>query len=304
LYNVNNNKEINKDYNQNYIKSSDSVYKNSLFISNNNKNAPSINNSNVENNNGNIKEINKINSNSENLSNEMSGDHQEISDINLNTKMKEVTQSKKVTFVDVPHGNTRVEKHINMVQKLNIKPYNLIEDIANTKCNINMGQLLDLVPKARSDLTKSLRADKIKLVSSIDFSEDSNKIPNKDGIIKDEDTGLVKCKVDNTPGRLLIDSGSNLNLISTSYLNSLPGQYEQVGYCRGLIYEALGDNTVADAIVVRLTLHINNFSFTANFCVVEHDTMYFDLLIGLKTIFSNSLFIHPLIKCHSLSIPR
>ena len=51
---------------------------------------------------------------------------------------------------------------------------------------------------------------------------------------------------------------------------------------------------MADAIVARLTLHINNFSFTANFCVVEHDIMYFDLLIGLKTIFSNSLFIHPL----------
>jgi len=74
LYNVNNNKEINKDNNQNYIKSSDSVYKNSLFINNNNKNGPSINNSNAENNNDNIKKINKINSNSENLSNEMSRD--------------------------------------------------------------------------------------------------------------------------------------------------------------------------------------------------------------------------------------
>jgi len=294
LNSVKDHKEINKNNNQNYIKSSDSVYKNSVFINNNNKNAPSINISNAKNNNDNIMEINKINSNSEIISNEMSGDHQKISDSNLNTNIKKVTQSKKVTFVDVPHGNTRVEKHINMVQKLNIKPYNLIEDIANTKCNINMGQLLDLVPKARSDLTKSLRADKVKLVSSIDFSEEANKTPNKDGIIKDEDIGLVSCKVDNTSGRLLIDSGSNLNLVSTSYLNSLPGQYEQVGYCRGRIYEALGDNTVADTIVVRLTLHINNFSLTANFCVVEHDIMYFDLLIGLKTIFSNSLFIHPL----------
>jgi len=229
LYNVNNNKEINKDNNQNYIKSSDDVYKNSLFINNNNKNAPSINNSNAENN-DNIKEINKINSNSGIISNEMSGEYQEISDINLNTNIKKVTQNKKVTFVDVPYGNTRIEKHINMVQKLNIKLYNLIEDIANTKCNINMGQLLDLVPIASGDLTKSLRADKIKLMSSIDFLGDANKTPNKDGIIKDEDIGLVKCQVDNTSGRLFIDSGSNLNLISTSYLNNLPGQYEQVGY--------------------------------------------------------------------------
>jgi len=42
--------------------------------------------------------------------------------------------------------------------------------------------------------------------------------------------------VDDTKGRLLIDSGNTLNLVSTTYINSLPVTYEQVSICRGLIY--------------------------------------------------------------------
>ena len=95
---------------------------------------------------------------------------------------------------------------------------------------------------------------------------------------------------------MLIDFGSNLNLISVNYFNSLPGQYETVGICHGRICEALGDDIVTDAIVIRLNVLINTYSFYANFCIINHSTNYFDLLIGLKTIADNYLFIHPIEK--------
>jgi len=52
---LNDNKDINKYNNQNYIKISNRVYKNSMFKNNNNKNGSSINISNAKNNNDNIK---------------------------------------------------------------------------------------------------------------------------------------------------------------------------------------------------------------------------------------------------------
>jgi len=66
--------------------------------------------------------------------------------------------------------------------------------------------------------------------------------------------------------------------------------------CLGRICEALGDNTVTDSIVVRLNITINNYPFLANFCIIENTSNYFDLLISLKAITENYLFIHPISK--------
>lgn len=84
-------------------------------------------------------------------------------------------------------------------------------------------------------------------------------------------------------------------IVTINYINRLLGKYEHVGYCKGKIFEDLGNSTEADAIVIKLTLNINNYSFIAYFCVVDRDISYFDLLIGLKTIKNNLLFIHLII---------
>ena len=38
---------------------------------------------------------------------------------------------------------------------------------------------------------------------------------------------------------------------------------------------------------------INN---TADFCVIDHKDIYFDFLLGLKSIADNYLFIHPMLR--------
>ncbi|KAG4093441.1 hypothetical protein H8356DRAFT_1354331 [Neocallimastix lanati (nom. inval.)] len=77
---------------------------------------------------------------------------------------------------------------------------------------------------------------------------------------------------------LLLRSGSNLNLISTAYINSPLGTYEQVNICRVRIYETQSDGTITDVIVVR------------------HKTkdIHFEFLLGLKSIADNYFFIHPI----------
>ena len=97
--------------------------------------------------------------------------------------------------------------------------------------------------------------------------------------------------IDNINNKLLVDSGSNLNLISKDYFTQLPGKYDTVGICRGRICEALGYNTITDSIVVKLYVTINNYSFSANFCIIVNTSNYFDLLIGMKTIADIYLYI-------------
>jgi len=139
--------------------------------------------------------------------------------------------------------------------------------------------------------------------------EENNQDKIKNAKFNSDDLGIVNASVDDTKRRLFIDSGSNLNLVSTTYINSLLGSYEQVSICRGRIYEALGDlgdSTIVNAIVVRLKVSIGNYIFTADFCVIDHKDVYFDFLLGLKSITGNYLFIHPMLRslCRFTSVEK
>ena len=119
------------------------------------------------------------------------------------------------------------------------------------------------------------------------IEEENNQDKIKNAKFHSDDFGIINASVDDTEGRLLIDSGSNLNLVSTSYIDSLPGTSEQVNICKGRIYEALGDSTIANVIVVRLKVSISNYTFTPDFCVIDHKDIYFDFLLELKSIADN-----------------
>ncbi|ORX72549.1 hypothetical protein BCR32DRAFT_250046 [Anaeromyces robustus] len=169
-----------------------------------------------------------------------------------------------------------------MATSNNIERYDITEDLSKTKCNITFGQVLDVCPKIRSELAKSLKLEKIKVVSSIDFSDSFNVDDeiierNKNLSFKEDDLALVNASVDGVQSTQLIDSGSNLNLVSASFINKLPGEISQVGFCKGRIYEALGDSTITEAIVVELKLSIGDYEFTSKFCIIDKDisSIYF-----------------------------
>eukprot|EP00833_Pecoramyces_ruminatium_P017519 jgi/Orpsp1_1/1191551/evm.model.d7180000086902.1 len=246
-----------------------------------------------------------------NVSNNMSKERNKannLGSVSINKSKNSISKKMNgshVSFENIDHHTNNTsdggEKHINLASNTRMKPYNIEEDIANTPCNITFGQVLDICPKLRRELTKSLRLKNVKYLSALSLEDDSL-IYNYESVkeinknFKNDDLGMVFASIDDQQGKLLIDSGSNLNLVTTKYLEQLPGEYEQVGFCHGRIYEALGDSTMANAIVVRLTININDFIFTADFCVIDHKMSYFDMLIGLKTTADNCFFIHPLLK--------
>ncbi|KAG4084345.1 hypothetical protein H8356DRAFT_1356373 [Neocallimastix lanati (nom. inval.)] len=161
-------------------------------------------------------------------------------------------------------GNTKRERHTNLTKLTNMKPHKIIKDLANTKCNIIFGQILDLCPKLNS----------LEAMEPFIIKEEENNRNN----IKNANFIVMTWEL------LHIDSGNNLNLVSITFINSLPVTYEQVNICRGQIYEAFGDSTIANASI----------------------DIYFDFLLGLKPIADNYHFIHPILRslCRFTSVEK
>ena len=102
------------------------------------------------------------------------------------------------------------------------------KDLTSAKCNISYVQLLDICLKLRSELSKILKIEKLKISSTMNI--DDNFVYNYEydeikhnNNFKEDDLGIVLDSVDNVENKLLIDSSSNLNLNSVNYFNSLPG---------------------------------------------------------------------------------
>ena len=58
--------------------------------------------------------------------------------------------------------------------------------------------------------------------------------------------------------------------------------------------------------MVRLKVSIGNYTFTADFCEIDHKDVYFDFLLGLKSIADNYLFIHSMLRslCRFTSVEK
>ena len=296
-------KELNNNNNNPITDIKNNVLNNNKRNNLNNNNNNFYANSNINSNNFNSNLISNFN-NSNNLNQNLLPNNINFNSGTIEKKVrfnvKDPPESRDLDITESP-SNEKSEKHTILANLTNLKPYNLAEDLANTKCDISFVQLLDMCPKLRSKLNKYLKLEKLKISSSLNVEDNFINLYNSDesnnnSKFKEDDLGMVIASVDNSECNLLIDSGSNLNLISRTFFDSLPGEYETIGLCHGRICEALGDDTITDSIVVRLTITINNYVFSANFCIIENNSNYFDLLIGLKTIADNYLFIHPISK--------
>jgi len=199
----------------------------------------------------------------------------------------------------------RVNRIIKMLS--NYKEYDVWDDLSNTKCNITFGQLWNAAPKIRSQVSQGLKLVKATtnvvgainnvvatttLVNNVDHNYKS-----KSTEITEEDIAMVDASVDGVSGKLLIDTCSNLNIMSQKYYNSLPYQYTVVGHSCGRIMLATRDDEYSEGIVVRIPVKINELSLLIDFRIVEKEEPFYDMLINLKTIVDNRLFINPLNNC-------
>ncbi|KAG4085522.1 hypothetical protein H8356DRAFT_1363896 [Neocallimastix lanati (nom. inval.)] len=203
--------------------------------------------------------------------------------------------------IDVNNKNKIIDNNIkNNQNRNNFKNSNIINlkgTVVNKKVDFD----------DQEELTKNLKLEKIKFLSSLDAmepfiinEEENNHGKTENAKFQSDNLEIVNASVDDAKGRLLIDSAEKL------LINSLLGTYEQVSICRGRIYEALDDSNIANAIVVRLKVSIGNYTFTADFCEIDHKDVYFDFLLGLKSIADNYLFIHSMLRslCRFTSVEK
>jgi len=188
--------------------------------------------------------------------------------------------------------------------------YNILNDLNSTKCNITFGQLLDAAPKLRSQVSHGIKLEKpsIKnqnqimgvldnvaadtiLVNNIDHTYKS-----KSKEINEDDIAMVDVSVEGIKGKALIDSCSNLSIITKQFLNKLPSNYEPVGISCGRIRLATQNDDYSEGYIIRIPIKINNnIEINADCRIIDKEEPFFDLLLNLKTQIDNKLFIHPVL---------
>ena len=195
----------------------------------------------------------------------------------------------------------RVPRILQMIA--NQKPYDVIEDLNNIKCNITLAQLLDVSPKVKTKVIQGLKFEKDQtkisgavnnvcattiLVNNIDHTYKSKNIePNED------DIAMVDVEVDGVKGKALMDSCSNLNIVTQQFLDKLPTTYEPIDVSCGRIRLATQNEEYSEDYIVQIPLKINNFEMIAKCRVVDKEDPFYDILINLKTLVDYKLFIHP-----------
>ena len=182
----------------------------------------------------------------------------------------------------------RVPRKIQMIA--DHLPYNVIKDLNTTKCNITFGELFEVSPKIRSQVAKGLKLEKdsIKIAGAVDNICATTTIVNnldhtyksKNKEPKEDDIAMVDVTVEGVKGKALIDSCSNLNIITNQFLRKLPSVYEPIGISRGRIRLATINDDYSEDYLINIPVQINNFHMVATCRVIDKEDPFFDILIN------------------------
>jgi len=99
----------------------------------------------------------------------------------------------------------------------------------STLCNITLGQLLDICPKIRNEHSKLLKIEKNSIVSATSNLNPSITLVNNISLnneshskeITEDELVMVTATFEDKPARLLIDTCSNINVITSEFLAKL-----------------------------------------------------------------------------------
>ena len=169
---------INSNNNENFFNNNSNDFNNKILIDNKFNNLNNFNNDTLNNYSNSNQKLNNLNSYTDDFN------PNDLNNFNKNLinpkKLKVGTNKKNVQFniKDPPdtcdhdddtnnnNKSKKIEKHILLTNKYTIESYNLSKDLANTKRDITYAQLLDISPKARADLIKNLKLEKLKISST------------------------------------------------------------------------------------------------------------------------------------------
>ncbi|ORX73531.1 hypothetical protein BCR32DRAFT_285565 [Anaeromyces robustus] len=149
--------------------------------------------------------------------------------------------------------------------------YNIVDDIGNKFANITIGQLLNINPKLRTELSKALKyttvvEDKGTILSTI----------KKDKIVK------TKCKVKNIETTVYLDSCSSINMITKKFMieNNIP--FKPISTIKETLYQACNNTTLISKLY-EIEITIGNITSKEIFRLVEKDDI-FQVLIGVEAL--------------------
>jgi len=183
--------------------------------------------------------------------------------------------------------------------------YDVIKDLNNTKCNITFGQLMDVSPKLRSQVSHGLKLEKNKdkitgvvdnvVATTIMVNNLNHSYVSKSKEVNEDDIAMIDISVEGVKGKALIDSCSNLSIITKQFLDKLPSKYSPVGISRGRIRLATMNEEYSESYVVEVPIQINKLKIVVPCRIVDTEEPFYDIILNLKTQMDHKMFIHPLL---------
>ena len=227
----------------------------------------------------------------------------QISDVNNNNSIINnsiINNDKSVSVIN--NNNKKNSRHIRLMN--DVEPYDIIKDLSNINCNISLAQLLDGSPRIRADLIKGLKLERNNFLSALNNLDVQMTIVNnidheylsRKREVNEDDIAIVQATVDEVTCHLLVDSGSNLNIVSSKFFNSLPGEYQSAGISKGRILQALSSGEPSEGQLVYLPVRINFIYFETAFRIIDNDDAYFDILVNYYTQAVYKFFVVPPLK--------
>ena len=101
--------------------------------------------------------------------------------------------------------------------------------------------------------------------------------------IQEHDIAIVNGTVNGHSTAVLIDGGSNTNLVTRNFLNKNIKNYTIVGSTSDRVHRALSNTEERIYEMVKLEVQIGTLKINAVFRVFDNDDSIFDIIINLKT---------------------
>ena len=210
-----------------------------------------------------------------------------------------------------------------IVMLKNNKEYNLYEALNNTNANISFAQLFAVSPSLRKLCSKGLKLNNedlryINMIQNFDI-EDSDMstvdetINELDYALKNNTLQFVKAPekpinqlysvnksniatvlgfVDNISSKILIDTGSGVNVIKKSFYNKISKNHNAI--LKEKTYFKLASNAVVSADhVVFLCLEFDKLKINSMFWILDDTDECYDIILGRNSQKENRLYIDP-----------
>jgi len=217
-----------------------------------------------------------------------------ISETNISYKIYNKNNSTKILELNnKKEKTTRVGQIIKLLD--GIEPYDIIEELQNTPANITLAQLIGISNALRSDITKSFKKvrteDDDAVVGCAEYHNDIEEFEIVNNPthcyatreIQEHDISIVNGTVNGHSAAVLIDGGSNTNLVTRNFLNKNIKNYTIVGSTSGRVHQALSNTEERVYEIVKLEVQIGTLKINAVFRVFDNDDSIFDIIINLKT---------------------